>query len=69
MKQGDILLCRKTDERNLISIGKQYVVKHHWSSSFIDIHLPDVNSWATFDINYFYSIDEYRELKLKELGI
>lgn len=68
MKPGDILVCKKTDERNLIFIGKQYVVKLHWSS-FIDIYLPDINSWATFSMSYFYSIDEYRELKLKELGI
>ena len=51
---------------NLLTVGKRYVVKLHWAS-YVDILLPP--TWATFEMENFYTVDEYREIKLNDLGI
>lgn len=66
MIPGDFLVCKKADKRNLLTVGKRYVVKLHWAS-YVDILLPP--TWATFEMEYFYTVDEYREIKLNDLGI
>ena len=66
MIPGDFLVCKKADKRNLLTVGKRYVVKLHWAS-YVDILLPP--TWATFEMENFYTVDEYREIKLNDLGI
>jgi hypothetical protein len=62
------VVCKIADVRNLITVGEKYVVKLHWAE-YLDVYLPKVNSWSTFHMENFYSVDEYREILLNELGI
>jgi hypothetical protein len=66
MIPGDFLVCKKADKRNLLTVGKRYVVKLHWAS-YVDILLPP--TWVTCEMENFYTVDEYREMKLNDLGI
>ena len=50
MIPGDFLVCKKADKRNLLTVGKRYVVKLHWAS-YVDILLPP--TWATFEMENF----------------
>lgn len=80
MKLGDKLWC-KSNNKQLFTVGRPYEIK--WISNPPDgirefyMILGDNNSWTIVsdDVSYFYiwdyfySIDELRDLKLNDLDI
>jgi hypothetical protein len=49
-------------------IGKQYDVIRYWGNNYIDI-INEIGVLSTCMLHNFVSIDKYREIQLKKLGV
>lgn len=75
MKKGDIVVCVEVPDSVFdITVGKQYVIytiyfdDFNGQSDMIRI-IDDDGFYIKFSKNYFKTLEEYRENKLKELGL
>jgi hypothetical protein len=68
MNKGDVVICVHNNYKYYFTVGKQYIILGKGTGTYVPVR-DDRGDGDFYDKRMFQLLSDYREEKLKELGI